>query len=101
VALENRNLVLRDEAVAWDFESAATTRYVVRYLDDQGEEIADPRYRKGKADELRVKIPDMALDRRYVVVRVTAVRNGKPAPRACEVHLVVKSHVPRVVGMRH
>lgn len=101
VGLERTNLVLRDEAVAWDFESAATSRYVVRFLDQDGEEIADPRYRKAKGDELRIKIPATALDHSYVVVSVRVVREGKPAPRTCETHLVVKSRVPHVVGMRH
>lgn len=101
VTLEGTNLVLRDEAVAWDFESASSSRYVVRFLSNEGEEIADPRYRKGNGDELRIKIPPEALDHSYVVVSVKAVRNGKPAPRTCETHLILKSRVPHVVGMRH
>jgi hypothetical protein len=101
VTLQGANLVLRDEAVAWDFERASESRYVVRFFDQNGEEVAEPRYRKGKGAELRLKIPAQALDHTYVVVSVKAVRNGIPAPRVCETHLVVKSRVPHVVGMRH
>jgi hypothetical protein len=101
IGLEGVTLVLRDEAVAWDFESAGSTRYLLRFLDEQGEEIADPKLRRGKGDELRIAIPETALDHGYVVVSVTAIRNGVAAPRACETHMVVKSRAPHVVGMRH
>lgn len=101
IAMEGKNLVLRDEAVAWDFERASESRYVVRFFDDHGDEVAEPRYRKGKRAELRIKLPAQALDHSYVVVSVRAVRNGIPAPRVCETHLNVKSRVPYVVGMRH
>jgi hypothetical protein len=101
LALDRANLVLRDESVAWDFERASESRYVVRFFDQDGDEIADPRYRKGNGSELRIKIPGNALDHQYIVVSVKAVRNGIPAPRVCETHMMVKSRVPYVVGMRH
>lgn len=93
------HLVLRDEAIARGVEPATKTEYVIEYLDTDGVEAAPPRRIAPQGASIDVPLPAPGPD--YLVVRALAVRRGRPAPRACEVHLVRDHGGARVVGVRH
>jgi hypothetical protein len=92
-------LALRDEAIARGLEPATETAYAIEYLDAAGAPAAPPRRLAPQGASIDVPLPAMGPD--YLVVRALAVRRGKPAPRACEVHLIRDHHGARVVGVRH
>ena len=100
--LDARGLVVRDEAVVRLRASVASTRYLVRFLDDGGADVASPQLLVPPAERFSIAIPAEALRDagEYLVVRVTAERDGKLLPRSFEVHLVGGAAAPRVVGVR-
>lgn len=98
-ALSGRTLVLADQALREGVESSSSTHYDVQFLGDDGKALSPPRRLPPTLDEVEIQLPE--LERRYVVVRVTAVRRGKPAPRAAELHLVSDGGALRMVGIRH
>jgi hypothetical protein len=93
------HLVLRDEAIGRGVEPATKTEYAIEYLDSDGVEAAPPRRIAPHGASIDVPLPAPGPD--YLVVRALAVRRGRPAPRACEVHLVRDHGGARVVGVRH
>jgi len=97
--ITGRQIDLRDEATLAGIAVAEQSRYQVRVLDDTGAEIT-PAFRvRSLIGEIRVTLP--ALERDYVVVRITAERAGEAAPRAFEIHLRQDDGTPRLVGARH
>ncbi|MFT3773162.1 MAG: hypothetical protein QM820_47890 [Minicystis sp.] len=91
-------VVLRDEALARGLTREAT-RYRIEVIDDSGARVADPV--EPAADGARITAPLPAKAPAYVVLRATALRGGRAAPRAMEVHLVRRDGAWRVVGVRH
>jgi hypothetical protein len=98
-AQSGRTLVLVDEALRFGVENAADTHYDVRFLGDDGAELSPKRAVPPTIGEVEIAIPE--LERRYVVVQVTAVRRGTAAPRAFEAHFVNEGNDLRLVGVRH
>ncbi|APR76368.1 Hypothetical protein A7982_01715 [Minicystis rosea] len=91
-------LVLRDEAIARGV-SRAVTRYRIEIVDDHGQRVVD--VADVPAEGARVVIPLPAKAPSYLVLRATAVRDGRAAPRAMEAHLLLRDGGWRVVGVRH
>lgn len=98
-ALSGRTLIVVDQALAAGLEGAGDTRYVVSFLGDDGKELTPPRTVLPALAEVEIPIPE--LERDYVVVRVTAIRRGTPAPRAMEAHLKSDGSSLKWVGVRH
>jgi hypothetical protein len=71
-------------------------------LDDEGDEITPESVVTGEGERVRVALPTAATgDRDRVIVRVTALRGGRPAPRALELHVALAGGAPRVIALRH
>lgn len=101
-AVVGRRLVIEDRALQAGVARAARSRYAIVVLSDAGTPLARLAPRPTARGRFLVDVPGSLLVRRgYLVVRVTAVRDGKPLPRAFEVHVVPAKRGLRVIGIRH
>jgi hypothetical protein len=91
-------VLLRDEAVQRGFASAAASRYRVDIVDDRGERLFRAEVAPG-GPRFAVPMPARAPD--YAVLRITAVRDGKDAPRPMEAHLRRRAGGWALAGVRH
>jgi hypothetical protein len=96
--VEADRLVLRDEAVLRGFASGPT-RYRVEIVDERGDAVTGPVEVVTSGARVSAALPKEAPA--YVVVRATALRDGRPAPRPVEVHLARRGAAWRLVGVRH
>jgi hypothetical protein len=94
-----RVVLLRDRAITAHFALPATTYYDVRFLGSDGDELGSPVHLDAVGAITGVRLPDDVTGR--VVLHVTAVRRGREAPRACDVHLEATASEARVIGLRH
>jgi hypothetical protein len=103
VAVEPNALVLGDLALATSVSPAAERDYVVRYLGDDGGAVADEIVLRPERGQpiVRVPLPDALGSADYVVVEVLARRAERALPRPMQVHLLPRSGVFRLVGVRH
>jgi hypothetical protein len=92
-------VVLRDEAIRRGFAVAATTRYELEIEGDDGARLAGPATLAAASARFVVTLPASLPP--YAVLRVTAARDGRAAPRALEVHVVRRASGWAVVGVRH
>jgi hypothetical protein len=98
VDVTRAELTLRDEAIARGVEEASETEYFIELLDSTGAPAAASRRIAPQSATIVVPLPAQGPD--YLVVRALALRKGKPAPRACELHVVRRGESARVVGVR-
>lgn len=98
-AISGRTLLLSDEALLARFAASSESRYDVRFLGDDGKDLTPARSVIARAGQIEIRVPE--LDRNVIVVHVTAVRGGAPAPRAMEAHLRFDGSSLRLVGIRH
>lgn len=95
---ERGAVLLRDDAVLRGFASAESTRYRLELIDDRGAILAGPSIVAPRTTRFSVPLPVQAP---YLVLRVTALRDGAPAPRSFEAHLVQHHDRLALVGVRH
>ncbi|MBI4704316.1 MAG: hypothetical protein HY744_24695 [Deltaproteobacteria bacterium] len=95
-------LVLTDLLVSRGYVPPRETLYRVDVLDDEGEVVAGPANIRPAAGIFRVVLPAALRELGYVVVRVLASRQGRPAPSAFEAHLHADPEYPfwRLLGLR-
>lgn len=100
--VETDGVVVRDRGIADGVVDAKGSTYRVAFLDAEGDEVA-PRARwRAPGAVFKVPVPAAAWGVPYLVVRVVAVREGREAPRAFEVHWVRRGEGRgEVVGVRH
>jgi len=95
-----RTVWFKDRAIAAGVAQRKGTYYEVSYLDQSGHELS-PRRSFWSAGEISVvPLPD-AFEAGPLVLHVRSVRDGIPAPRWCDVHVVVDHTSARVIGIRH
>ncbi|MBI5531279.1 MAG: hypothetical protein HY898_01090 [Deltaproteobacteria bacterium] len=93
-------LRLHDDAVGWGMVRADATSYRAEFVDDEGEALTEPvRLVPGHAC-WEMQVPAKAIAP-YLVVRLTALRQGVALPRPAEFHLVGQDGTARLVGIRH
>lgn len=93
------SVTLRDEAAARGFAIAATTRYEVTILDERGTAVNALRAAAPREPRFAVVLPRETPA--YAILRITAVRDGRAAPRPMEVHVVRRARGWAIVGVRH
>jgi hypothetical protein len=91
-------LVLRDEAVQRGFAQAASSSYRLEVIGADGAPVAGPVEVAPRTARWAVPLP--ARGPAYRVLRVTALRSGREAPRAVEVHVVKRREGWAVIGIR-
>ncbi len=95
-------LVLEDRAMQAGVATRARSRYAAVVLADDGTLLGRPTVRSLGGVRSQLEVPEGLLVRRgYLVVRVTAFRDGKPLPRAFEIHVVPRARGLAVIGVRH
>jgi hypothetical protein len=97
-------VALRDEAVQNGLVAPNVTDYRVVFLNGDGEpvDVALALHPHGSVVEFALPERAIAPARDYLIVRVTARRNGRLLPRVFELHLnLTQPGGPAVVGVRH
>lgn len=94
-----RLVLLRDRAIAAGLAAPLSTRYDVQFLDNHGGELPGRARLDAVGAMTGVPLPDGTSGR--VVLHIRVIRAGSEAPRACDVHLVVKGQSARIIGVRH
>jgi hypothetical protein len=97
----HRELVIADLAIASHFVPEAQRSYLVRFVDDEGTEIAERLDLPARGDITRLALPAELARHRYVVALVQARRLGILLSRPFAIHLIHDSEATRVVGLRH
>lgn len=95
---------LRDQAVSDGISPAAGTHYRVEIVDSEGRPLTAPRELLLTSEQLSQPLPASLIgDHKYVVLRLTAERNGKLSPLACDVHVAIDEDgvARRVIGLQH
>ena len=93
-------LVLANLAIESKFVRGDEVEYQVSFIDLEAEPIAEPTTLGASGSIVSVPLSGLS-EQPYVVVRVLALRAGKPLPRAFEAHLVPDGHTFRLLGVRH
>ena len=95
-----RTVWFKDRAIAAGVARREGTYYEVSYLDQGGTELAPTRSFWSAGEISVVPLPD-SFDAGPMVLHVRSVRAGIPAPRWCDVHVIVDHTSARVIGTRH
>lgn len=99
--VEGEDLVFEDRAIQGGVAETSRSVYEVRFLDDEGREIAAHQRLRPRGRRTRLALPASARSVDYLVVRLIASRYDRPTPRAMEVHLVRRDASAVIVGIRH
>ena len=94
-----RLVFLQDRAILAGIAVPLHTRYEVEFLDRDGKELSRRAHLDAVGAITGVPLPDGVSG--LVVLHVRVVRNGRGAPRACDVHVVVGRNGTRIIGVRH
>jgi hypothetical protein len=80
-----------------------TSSYVFDFLTASGSAADDSTSARARGARVELVLPDGAVlaARDYLVVVVTAVRDGRRSPRPMEVHMTWSTEGARIVGIRH
>ncbi len=97
-----RTVVIHDEAIGMGFARPESTRYTVSVLNDDGDEMMRPLLVLARSADFEINIPGRLRKKsERIVLRIRAIRKGKPLPRACDIHLVPLERSFRLNGVRH
>ena len=95
-----RSVWLKDRAIAAALARTAETVYEVSYIDQAGTQLSPSRRFWAAGNLTVIPLPD-TFAFGPLVLHVRVVRAEVPAPRWCDVHLIVDRSSARVVGVRH
>jgi hypothetical protein len=100
-SIENGALHLRD--LGHGQQGLNSSGYKVRFLSARGRKIAkDLTLPVLSGKELEVPFTDaLAKTNGYLIVEITVLRNGKPAPRAAQFHIRMHEGTPLLSGIVH
>ena len=103
VSVARGKVTLRDEAVQHGFAEANVTDYRVSFWTSHGDRLDDGFTAHPQGSVLEFALPERARKAAgdYLVVALTARRNGRLLPRTFELHLRIAADGPWVVGVRH
>jgi hypothetical protein len=95
-------VLLRDEAVQNHLAAPNVTDYRITYLSSDGDRVGDGFTLHPHGSVMVFTLPaSVTAGRDYLVVQVTARREGRLLPRAFELHLGLGGERPTVLGVKH
>jgi hypothetical protein len=103
VSIIGTKVLLRDEAVQNRLAPGNVTDYRVSFMTSDGSHVGQGFTLHPHGSVMVFSLPEnvIASGRDYVVVQVTARREGRLLPRSFELHIGFGSTGPKVLGVRH
>jgi hypothetical protein len=102
LSIVGKQVLLRDEAVQNRLAQANVTDYRITFLSSDGDLVGTGFTLHPHGSVMVFTLPPEVIQGRdYVVVQVTARREGRLLPRAFELHLALAGDRPTVLGVRH
>jgi hypothetical protein len=102
LSIVKSQVLLRDEAVQARLAPANVTDYRVTFLTSDGDLVGEGFTLHPHGSVMVFALPaNVTAGRDYLVVQVTARRNGRLLPRAFELHLSLTGEQATVLGVRH